>query len=122
MSGRKRVHYKVCHHCEKELNIKRFKEHKRLFFNKDTNEWMKDSEDLCGHKDGAESDGSESDFSCFDGNEGIEVVNDAEDGATGWELNLTDSDDNDTSKEHEVSCADYLTVPLKKHKEPQGRY
>ena len=37
---RKRKRYNVCPHCNKELNIKRYKEHKRLYFNEVTKQWM----------------------------------------------------------------------------------
>ena len=34
--------YKLCPHCHKELNLKRYKEHKRLYFNDDTKQWLKE--------------------------------------------------------------------------------
>lgn len=41
MNRAKRVRftYKFCPHCEKECNIKTYKEHKRLFFNPDLKTW-----------------------------------------------------------------------------------
>ena len=53
--------YKICPHCEGELSLKRYMEHKRLFFNRDTNQWMKE---ICDET--MEDDGSGSDFSCFE--------------------------------------------------------
>lgn len=38
MNRAKRVH-KFCPHCEKECNIKTYKEYKRLFFNSDLKTW-----------------------------------------------------------------------------------
>ena len=89
----KRANYKLCHHCNKELNIKRFKEHERLFFNKDANEWMKDT-DIDAAEDGAAPDSNESDFSSFDGNEWmIDGGNCNQDGCGEVEdLFLTDND------------------------------
>ena len=39
---KRRKCYSICPHCKKELNIKRYKEHKRLYFNKDTKQWIVD--------------------------------------------------------------------------------
>ena len=32
--------HKWCPHCGKELNIKTYKEHKRLYYNESTKEWL----------------------------------------------------------------------------------
>ncbi len=32
--------YKYCPHCQKQCNIKTFREHKRLYFNFETNSWV----------------------------------------------------------------------------------
>lgn len=63
MNRSKRPRYLLCHHCEKELSIKRFKEHERLFFNKDTKEWIKNCESGSVRTSGSES--GLSDFSDF---------------------------------------------------------
>ena len=34
-----RLTHKYCPHCEKECNIKTYKDHKRLFFNHDSKSW-----------------------------------------------------------------------------------
>ena len=45
-SGRTRkrsgADYVFCRHCE-EISVKRYKEHERLYFNIETNQWVKDS-------------------------------------------------------------------------------
>lgn len=33
--------HKLCPHCGKELNIKTYKEHKRLYYNDSTKEWLR---------------------------------------------------------------------------------
>lgn len=37
---RLRNRYHLCPHCNKNLNIKRFKEHKRLYFNESSKQWI----------------------------------------------------------------------------------
>ena len=32
--------YKYCPHCQKQCSIKAYKDHKRLFFNSETNSWV----------------------------------------------------------------------------------
>lgn len=44
-SKRSRDEYMHCPHCEKEMNIKRFKEHERLYFNNESQVWVKDIDD-----------------------------------------------------------------------------
>ena len=39
---KRRYKYKSCPHCSKELNLKKFKEHERLFFNADDKEWCRE--------------------------------------------------------------------------------
>ena len=56
------VIYKCCLHCNKELSIKRFKEHQRLYYNHDTKEWLKTEQDGIDHTDSED----ESDFSYID--------------------------------------------------------
>ena len=57
---KRRKRYSICPHCKKELNIKRYKEHKRLYFNKDTKQWIVDDS---GAKSSVPEDSSSSD--CF---------------------------------------------------------
>lgn len=38
--------YRICEHCNKEVNIKVYKEHKRLYFNITTNSWTKEHQDI----------------------------------------------------------------------------
>lgn len=113
MSNRKRD-YKYCQHCEKELNVKRFKEHQRLYYDKNTNKWIK--EGVTGAAEGCDADVSdpESDFSYFDGNEGLAVIEDNEDHEID-KISLTDEDDNGDESE-------YRSVHLVKHVEEEGKY
>lgn len=37
---RSKLSYKVCPHCQKELNIRTYKDHKRLYFNEETKSWF----------------------------------------------------------------------------------
>ena len=60
-TNRKVETYKLCPHCQKELNFKRYKEHKRLYFNDDTKQWLKEELNLR-----ANVSESSSDFSCLD--------------------------------------------------------
>ena len=46
--------YKVCPHCSRSLNIKTFKEHKRLFYSEQSSTWIISNDD---------SDGDSSDIS-----------------------------------------------------------
>ena len=67
---RKRKRYNVCPHCNKELNIKRYKEHKRLYFNEVTKQWMvEDQPKSLG--DGSSSDCFSSLDECDAGDESI---------------------------------------------------
>lgn len=69
--------------------MKRFKEHERLYYNKDTKEWLKET---------VEVSDQESEFSCFDGLEGLDVLEDNEDRQGNCEMedwNLSDPDDDD---------------------------
>ena len=38
--------YRVCEHCSRELSVKIYREHKRLYYNPTTNTWAKDHEEL----------------------------------------------------------------------------
>ena len=38
---RPRLSHRHCPHCNKVLNVKTFKDHKRLFFDRDTKSWHK---------------------------------------------------------------------------------
>ena len=42
---RKCILYRVCEHCDKEVSIKVYKEHKRLYFSTSTNSWTKEYDD-----------------------------------------------------------------------------
>ena len=53
---RKRRRYNVCPHCDRELNIKRYKEHKQLYFNKATKQWMVEDQPKSLGDDGSSSD------------------------------------------------------------------
>ena len=46
--------YKYCPHCQKQCSIKAYKDHKRLFFNSETNSWVTVTALTATH--GAESD------------------------------------------------------------------
>ena len=37
--------YKVCPHCSRSLNVKTFKEHKRLFFSEESSTWIVETHD-----------------------------------------------------------------------------
>ena len=37
---RSKLSYKVCPHCQKELNIRTYKDHKRLYFNEEIKSWF----------------------------------------------------------------------------------
>lgn len=111
MSARKRD-YKYCQHCKKELNTKRFKEHQRLYFNRSTNEWIKEHIDTC---EASTVSDQESDFSYFDGNEALEALDvnkDDEDNEMD-DLNLTDGENNDDEEDDDES--DYQSKHLVKH-------
>ena len=41
-SKRKKFHYKWCPHCSKQLNIKKYKEHERLFYDQERKVWVKE--------------------------------------------------------------------------------
>ena len=45
--------YKVCPHCNRCLNVKTFKEHKRLFFSEESSTWIVETRD---HSDTDSSD------------------------------------------------------------------
>lgn len=108
MNSTRKREYKYCQHCDKELNVKRFKEHERLYFNKDANTWMKET-------DASDASDQESDFSCFDGIEGLDLLNDIENSQENCEmedLNLTDPDDGDS--DGDICCR---STQLAKHKE-----
>ena len=49
-----KLSHKWCPHCRKELNIKPYKEHKRLYFNESTKQWLNVDE----HVGGSDSDTS----------------------------------------------------------------
>lgn len=53
--------YKLCSHCHKELNLKIYKEHKRLYYDPVKKSWVKD--DKC---DAQGDDQSSSDLSSID--------------------------------------------------------
>ena len=36
-----RLSHKICPHCDRELNIRTYKEHKRLYFHEESNSWYK---------------------------------------------------------------------------------
>lgn len=110
MSSRKRD-YKYCQHCEKELNVKRFKEHERLYYNKDTNEWLKEI---------VEASDQESEFSCFDGLEGLDVLEDNEENCEMEDWNLTDTDGGDQNNDVEEN--DVQNTHLLKHNEGMQVY
>ena len=42
-SKRKRLTHKYCPHCGKDCNIKTYRDHKRLFFNRDSKSWYCES-------------------------------------------------------------------------------
>ena len=50
---RLRLTHRYCPHCQKECNVKTYKEHKRLFFNSDTMSWYvaSTSEQTAAEKD-----------------------------------------------------------------------
>lgn len=56
---RKLSTYRICPHCKKELTIKKFKEHRNLFYDPSTRVWIKDPEAM------ATCESDESDFSEF---------------------------------------------------------
>ena len=58
-----RLDYKVCGHCHKELNLKIYKEHKRLYYNPVSKSWVQLEDDKC---DVQGSDESSSDLSSID--------------------------------------------------------
>ena len=39
---RSRYSYKVCGHCNRELSVKKYREHKRFHFQEDTQSWVKE--------------------------------------------------------------------------------
>jgi len=63
--AKRRRSYRVCEHCGKEVNIKIYREHKRLYFDATTNTWAKD------HDDVTESSSELSSFDDFDLDEGV---------------------------------------------------
>ena len=40
MKSAKKVTHKVCPHCKKELNLKTYKDHKRLYYDISSNTWL----------------------------------------------------------------------------------
>lgn len=45
MDGRRQ--YRICPHCDKELNLKKFREHKRLYYDCDAKQWCKQERKDC---------------------------------------------------------------------------
>ena len=48
--------YQVCPHCNRELNTKRFKEHRRLYFNTDTKRWIVEDKTTLSAEDECSTD------------------------------------------------------------------
>ena len=46
--------YCVCPHCNNELSLKKFKEHKRLFYDHQTKRWDKDVSDVSSEAETSE--------------------------------------------------------------------
>lgn len=91
MDSRKRD-YRYCQHCEKELNLKRFREHERLYYNKNANEWLKETVEEVSDQD--------SEFSCFYGLEGLDVLEGIKENCEMEDWNLTDLDDDPDEEEN----------------------
>ena len=52
---RSKCTYKVCPHCNRDLSIKKYKEHRRLFFDEDMQSWVQDFDtDLDRHSTSSE--------------------------------------------------------------------
>ena len=60
-SKRSKVEYKICGHCWKELNMKIYKDHKKLYYDAIDKSWVQD-----GASDTQAGDLSSSDFSSID--------------------------------------------------------
>ena len=43
---KRKLAYKFCPHCGNELNIRSYKDHKRLYFDEETNSWFQESKSV----------------------------------------------------------------------------
>lgn len=55
---RSRITHKICPHCSKELNLKTYRDHKRLFFNESSNIWFTTEVGSCSRDDKEAGDSS----------------------------------------------------------------
>ena len=53
---RSKLLYKVCLHCNKDLNIRTYKDHKRLYYNEESNCWYHTTDALRDECDESSSD------------------------------------------------------------------
>lgn len=96
---RSKQSYVVCNHCNKELRLKKYKEHRRLYFDDETQSWAKDSD----------QDSVSSEFSSLDE---FEVGSVQEDSVVCSSQNDLSGDSNDgfedplCNSEHETSVQD----------------
>ena len=52
---RSKTNYRMCGHCHKELSIKIYKEHRRLYYDTANKSWVEDIESIDAHADDCSS-------------------------------------------------------------------
>ncbi len=69
--------YKVCPHCDKELNLKIFREHKRLYYDSHRKKWCREERKECSIRSSDESELSGFEFEGIDRSETV-IANEKE--------------------------------------------
>ena len=96
---------RVCEHCRKEVSIKIYREHKRLFYNESSKSWVIDSAEALSSTDISSVD--ELDLTVIS-NDGKSATN-GSDGDIQWDENSSDEGrDSENSRGSLIKCAQFI--------------